>query len=61
MLLKGGRQTLEALGNSCKLRKQVGGVPLVAQQVKDQRHPCLYEDMGLIHGLTQWVKDLALL
>ena len=34
------------------------GNPNVGQRVKD---PCsLYEDAGLIPGLSHWVKDLAL-
>ena len=35
------------------------GVPFVAQQVKNPTY--IHEDMGLIPGLTLWVKDLALL
>ena len=34
------------------------GVPIVAQQAKNLIR--IYEDVGLIPGLTQLVKDLAL-
>ena len=34
------------------------GVPVVAQQVKNPTS--IHEDMGLICGLTQWVKDPVL-
>ena len=40
-------------------KKTSGGVPIVAQQVKNLTS--LHEDEGLIPGLTQWVKDLAFL
>ena len=33
-------------------------VPVVAQQVKNLTST--YEDVGLIPGLTQWIKGLAL-
>ena len=33
-------------------------IPTVAQQVKNMTS--IYEDVGLIPGLVQWVKDLAL-
>ena len=35
------------------------GVPVVAQQVKNLTRVC--EVVGSIPGLTQWVRDLALL
>ena len=35
------------------------GVPFVAQQVKNLTN--IHEDEGSVLGLTQWVKDLALL
>ena len=35
------------------------GVPIVDQQVKNPTS--IYEDVGLIPGLTRWIKDLALL
>ena len=40
-------------------KKAVQGVPIVAQQVTNPMS--IHEDAGLIPGLTQWVKDLALL
>ena len=34
------------------------GVPVVTQWLTNPT--CIHEDVGLIPGLTQWVKDLAL-
>ena len=35
------------------------GIPVVAQQVKNLTN--IHKNVGSIPGLTQWVKDLALL
>ena len=40
------------------VKKRSSGLPVVAQHVKDPI--CLCEDVGLIAGLTQGVRDLAL-
>ena len=40
-------------------KKNFAGVPVVGQQVKNQTS--INEDVGSIPGLTQWVKNLALL
>ena len=38
--------------------KEKGGVPVVAQGFTNPT--CIPEDVGLTHGLAQWVKDLVL-
>jgi len=43
----------------CLIKQQSPGVPLVAQRLRNQHS--VHEAAGLIPGLTQWVKDLALL
>ena len=44
--------------NFSKVKPILGGVPAVAQYVKNLI--CIYEDMGLISDLTQWVKNWVL-
>ena len=40
------------------IQKLLSGVPVVAQQIKNLTS--VHEDVGLIPGLAQWVKDLCL-
>ena len=47
-----------ALEKTKNKTKKHHGVPAVAQQVKNLT--CIHEVAGLIPGLAQWVKDLAL-
>ena len=39
-------------------KKKSNRVPFVAQQLRT--HHCLCEEVGLIPGLIQWVKDVSL-
>ena len=47
------------LGEKRHIWKAVRGIPVVGQWVKNPTS--IHEDPGLIPGLSQWVKDLALL
>ena len=52
--------TVKEDGLTLKSRKlNFLGVPIVAQWVRNLTS--IYKDAGSIHGLTQWVKDLAVL
>ena len=50
---------LKAGNNRIYFKNYYQGVPVVAPWVKNQTE-CVHEDVGLIPGLAQRVKDLAL-
>ena len=50
--------SLQGLPLPTGYKKRVGGVPIVAQWVKNPTS--IHEDVGLIPGSAQWVKDPAL-
>ena len=54
---KEGKKKKEEKEEKEKKKKKKRGVPILAQQVKNPTS--IHEDVGLIPGLTQWVKDLA--
>ena len=51
------RKTNTMISLICGIQNMTQGVPVVAQWVKNPTS--IYEDAGLIPGLTQLVKDLA--
>ena len=56
--LHDGYSVEKKISKSLALRLVHGGIPVVAQWVKNPTS--IHEDVGSIPGLTQWVKDLEL-
>ena len=55
---KSSKHQLGRRPTTAKIRKDISGVPIVAQWLKS---PTRNDDVvGLIPGLAQWVKDLVL-
>ena len=52
-------QTLPGNPEGQRVKKEMIGIPIMPRLVKNLTS--IHEDTGLIPGLTQWVKDLALL
>ena len=55
----GFNNNLLDMTSKAQITKKNWGVPFMAQQLTNLTS--IYEDVGSIPGLTQWVKDLALL